>query len=220
MNELIFLGHTLLVVGFVFGALRLGKSSLIALMALQAVLANLFVVKQMSLFGFGVTCSDVFAIGSILSLNLLQEYYGKEAAQKAVNVSLLSLVFFALMSQIHLLYLPTQSDGTQGGFQAILGATPRIVLASIAVFYFVQKIDVRLYGWLKEKFEGGQLSFRMGISLLFSQLLDTILFSFAGLYGLVESLFDIILVSYLAKCLIIGCSATLVTFSKRFVKDV
>ena len=63
MNELIFLFHILLVLSFVLGALRLGKNALLSLLALQAILANLFVVKQISLFGFAVTCSDVFAIG-------------------------------------------------------------------------------------------------------------------------------------------------------------
>ena len=59
-------------------------------------------IKQIDLFGFSVTCSDVFAIGGILSLNLLQEYFGKEAASRAVKVSLLALLFFAVMSQVHL----------------------------------------------------------------------------------------------------------------------
>lgn len=220
MNEVLFLAHIFLVLGFVFAALRLGKSALVSIVALQAVLANLFVVKQMPLFGFVVTCSDVFAIGSILALNLLQEVYGKEAAQRAVKTSFLALLFFAFMSQVHLFYIPSENDAAHVGFQTIFSATPRIVLASIAVFFLVQKIDVRLFGWLKEKFEGKKFPFRVGISLLFSQLLDTVLFSFAGLYGLVESIFDIILISFLVKCLIIACSSALVTFSKRFVKKV
>ena len=119
MNESIFLLHVLVVLGFVLASLRLGKGALIALISLQGVLANLFVVKQMFFLGFSVTCSDVFAIGGILSLNLLQEYYGKEAAKQAVNISLLTLLFFAFMSQIHLLYAPTVSDTTHGAFQTI-----------------------------------------------------------------------------------------------------
>lgn len=201
----------LLVVAFVFWAARHGKSSLIALIALQGVLANLFVVKQMSLFGFSVTCSDVFSIGGILALNLLQEYYGRESAKLAVKISLVCLSFFAVMSQFHLLYLPIGSDP----FIPIFSSTPRIVIASIGVFYLVQQVDVRLFGLLK-----GRLALRMAGSMLITQLLDTGLFSFFGLYGLVESLFDIIVVSYLVKCLIIAASSTLVAFSKKWVKHV
>jgi len=216
VNELFFVSHIFLVVAFALLALRYGKSSLIAFIALQAVLANLFVVKQMSLFGFAVTCSDVFAIGGILALNLLQEYFGKEAAQQAVRISFLSLIFFACMSQLHLFYAPTPADQTHSAFQAIFASTPRIVIASMTVFYLVQKIDIRLFGYLKLFID--KLPLRIGLSLLISQFLDTVLFSFLALYGLVESLFDIIFVSFFIKCLIIATSSPLVAFSKRVVK--
>lgn len=214
VNELCFLFHVGAVIAFVLLALRMGRGALVALIALLGVLANLFVVKQMSLFGFSVTCSDVFAVGGILSLNLLQEYFGKERAKQAVQISLFSLVFFALMSQIHLFYLPTALDTTQGAFSAIFSSSPRIICASIATFYLVQQFDVRFFGLLK-----GKLPVRIAISLLISQLLDTTLFSLLGLYGLVESLFDIILVSFLIKCIIIAVNAPFVAFSKRFVKN-
>jgi uncharacterized integral membrane protein (TIGR00697 family) len=213
VNELVFLLHIFVVIGFVLGALRLGKSALIAFIALQGVLANLFVVKQMELFGFAVTCSDVFAIGGILSLNLLQEYFGKEAAKQAVKISVVTLLFFAFMSQIHLFYSPAVFDTTQEAFRAIFSQSLRIVFASLGTFYLVQQFDVRFFSVLKGKFP-----VRVAISLVCSQLLDTVLFSFLGLYGLVESVFDIILVSFLIKCLIIAVSSPFVVFSKRFVK--
>ncbi len=213
MNEVLFLLHTFFVVAFVLIALRLGKSALLIAIALQAVLANLFVMKQISLFGFAVTCSDVFAIGAILSLNLLQEYFGKESARQAASISLFALLFFVLMSQIHLLYTPTELDTAHIAFFTILSASPRLIFASIATFYVVQQFDIRFFGWLK-----GKLPLRVAISLLMSQLFDTVLFSFLGLYGLVESVFDIIVVSFLIKCAIIALSSPFVAFSKRFVR--
>ncbi len=219
MNELLFGFHILTVIAFALAALRLGKGALIAFAVLLAVLANLFVVKQMVLFGFTVTCSDVFAVGGILCLNLLQEYYGKEAAGRAIKISVFGLIFFVCMAQAHLLYAPAAGDGTQGAFETIFSSTPRIVLASIAVFYLVQKIDIRLFGWLKNFFEGRKLPWRMGVSLFISQLIDTVLFSFAGLYGIVDSVADIIVVSFAVKCLVIACNSALVGFSKRFAKE-
>lgn len=219
MNEFIFITHIFIVIGFVMAALRYGNGySLTSLVAVQAILANLFVVKQMSLFGMTVTCSDVYSIGCILSLNLLQEYYGKEVAQKAVQISFLGLIFFMLMSQIHLWYLPAASDLTQASFQTILSATPRIILASIGVFYLVMKLDLTFFAWLKSKMPANSFPQRIGISLFMSQLLDTILFSFLGLYGLVESVFDIIVMSYFIKCIVIACSASIVAFSKTWIK--
>lgn len=220
MNEFLFLCHILLVMGFVLGALRLGASTLTALIVLQAILANLFVVKQMDLFGFTVTCSDVFAVGGILGLNLLQEYFGKEAALRAVKISFFNMVFFLAMAQMHLWYFPSIQDVTHPSFALILGATPRIVIASVTVFFIVQKLDVILFGRLKKLLSQGQLPLRIGISLVLTQFIDTVLFSFLGLYGLVSSLFDVIAMSFSIKCLIIACSASFISFSKRWIHGV
>jgi uncharacterized integral membrane protein (TIGR00697 family) len=218
MNEALFFTHVLLVLGFILVAYRMGSSALIALVVLLGVLANVFVVKQMNLFYWTVTCSDVFAIGGILGLNLLQESWGPEKASKAIRVSLLCLIFFAAMAQVHLLYLPSVADKTQDAFLAIFSSSPRIVFSSIAVYYLVQKIDVRIFGFLKTLFAQKFLPFRLTLSLLFSQLLDTILFSFLGLYGLVESIFDVIVMSYLVKCIIIASSSTFVAAARRWVR--
>lgn len=214
VNESLFFFHILVVISFVFLALRLGKSALTALVALQGVFANLFVVKQITLFGFSVTCSDVFAIGAILSLNLLQEYFGKEAAKHAVKISFLSLLFFVVLSQVHLFYTPNQSDVTQVAFQTILTHSVRIVFASLATFFIVQQFDLRFFGWLK-----GKLPIRVATSLVCSQFLDTALFSILGLYGIVESVLDIMIVSFIIKCMIIFTSSPFVVFSKRFVRN-
>ncbi len=213
MNELIFLSHIFIVIGSSLMALRLGAKGLITFIALQGVLANLFVVKQMILFSFSVTCSDVFAIGGILSLNLLQEYFGKDQARQAVKISLAALLFFVLMAQIHLSYLPASFDVTQKAFKTIFSPSMRIVFASMATFFLVQLFDVRFFSLLK-----GKLFLRVALSLFCSQLLDTILFSFLGLYGMVESVLDIILVSFFIKCLIILASSPFIAFSKRFVR--
>ena len=216
-NEIIFLIQIFLVIGFTVGAARIGQNALAALVALQGVLANLFVVKQMDLFGLTVTCSDVFAVGCIVGLNLMQEYFGKEAAKKTIAISFFAMVFFVLVSQIHLWYAPSPQDQAHSAFVEILESAPRIVLASIFVFFLVQKFDTMFFGWIKNLTNGRHLGLRMGISLLLSQFIDTFLFSFAGLYGIVASLFDVIVVSFAVKCVVIGCSAPLAALSRRFV---
>ena len=199
MNELLFCLHTLVMVGFGFGALRLGSTALTTWVALQSVLANLFVLKQIDFLGFHVTCSDVFAIGSILGLNLLREFYGKEAAKRALWICFFSLAFFVGMSQLHLLYTPNSYDSTQGAFETLLSPSPRLMAASLLVFFLVQQIDLRLFNLLKQRFSN--FSLRHVGALVCSQLIDTVLFSLLGLWGLVADLFDIIVISFLIKLL-------------------
>lgn len=218
MNGPLFLLHIFAVLFFVLGALRLGKEALIALISLFAVLANLFVMKQIDLFGLEVTCSDVFAIGAILGLNLLQEYFGKEAAKIAIRISFGALIFFGAMVMIHLAYLPSSHDSTQSAYATIFSHTPRIVGASFFVYYIVQKWDLYFFQWLQKRFDNRRLGIRLLFSLLVSQALDTVLFSFLGLYGIVDSVFDIIVMSFAIKCAIIALSSPIAAFSKRWVR--
>ena len=218
MNFPIFLAHIAFVVGSVLLALRLGKTSLVAWIVLQAVLANLFVVKQMELFGLTVTCSDVFAIGAILGLNLLQEHFGKKEAKKAVNISFFALLFFGCMALIHLAYVPSPSDETHEAFRLIFSSTPRIIAASFAVYWLVQKWDIYFFQWLQKRFDGKRLAIRLWVSLFVSQAIDTILFSLLGLYGIVDSVFDIMVLSYGVKCFIITLGAPIAAYSKKWIQ--
>jgi len=218
VNELIFFLHIILIVFIAFGALKIGKEALIALTALLAVAANFFVLKQMLLFNWNVTCSDVFAVGSILSLNLLQEHFGKEAARRAVSICFFAMIFFGLMSQIHLFYTPSPYDYAHPSYLALLTPAPRLLLASLLSFFLVQQIDVALFSFLKKRFTSLDWRLRNGVSLFVSQLLDTVFFSLLGLYGLVASLESIIVVSFLVKLFIIASIGFLSSLSKRVVR--
>ncbi len=218
MNELIFVVHILLVVVLSFGALRLGQQALIVMAALMAVLANFFVLKQMLLFGWNITCSDVFAVGITLNLNLLQEYFGKESARQTIWLCFFSMLFFGLMSQLHLMYSPSLEDSSHLHYLALLSPTPRLLIASLISFFLVQQVDIRFFALLKDKFPRWSWNKRNLIALFNSQLLDTLLFSVLGLYGLVSSILDIIIFSFLIKMVIILSMTFFAQFSKRFVR--
>lgn len=257
MNELFFFFHIALVLGFLGVAFRLGAFAMMGFIALQAVFSNFFVVKEMDLFGFSVTCSDVFAVGGILGLNLLQEFFGKEAASKAIYLSFFALLFFYAMSKMHLLYVPSSFDRTHKAFETVFASNLRIVISSILVYFTVQRIDLHFFHWMKKRFslcrnnvknrefgKKGPEDFgseretmaewqgasenknfeedptqtktdsssyfginlfwvRLGISLFVSQLIDTVLFTLLALYGVVHSVWDVMVVSYLVKCMVI-----------------
>lgn len=217
MNEFIFIMHAIFVCAMLLIALRLGKEALITFIAMQAVFANLFVLKQICLCTLDATASDAYAIGGLLGLNLLQEYYGRKTTNLAIWISFFIAIVFAIVSQLHLLYVPITSDTTHLAYCAILGATPRIVAASLITYLIVQFFDATLYGYLKRRLNQKWYIARNYISVSLSQLIDTILFSFLGLYGLVEHVWDIILVSYIIKLAIVVL-ATPFLICARWVK--
>ncbi len=217
MNELLFLFHVIVVLLFTFIALRIGKESLIAWMALLAVISNLFVVKQTELFALQVTCADVYAVGAFLTLNLIQEYYGKECATRTCIIALGAQVALLFLSQLHIMYIPSVYDATHEAFNLILTPYPRIVIASFAVFYFVQRFDILIFQRMRDKLPFASFAFRSTICLILSQLLDTILFSVFGLWGIVHSLWDVMLMSFLIKLIVIALTSPL-TYLSRYIE--
>lgn len=218
-NELIFIAHTLITILFCIGALKLGKHALIAMLCLLGVMSNIFIAKQIMLFGFAVTCADVYAVGGILCLNLLQEFYGRELITKTIWISFFCLLVFLVMSQLHLWYIPNFFDMAASHYQALFGFMPRIACASIISYVTVQFIDTRIFSLLQKLFNGKFFTARAVISLILSQALDTVLFSFLGLYGMVGSVAQIIMVSLMVKLLVIVMSAPLISFTKRLVQS-
>jgi queuosine precursor transporter len=190
VNLAIFLLQVACIAAAIYGAYRLGKEALVTLAVLLSILANLFVIQQIELVGWNATSSDAFAVGALFSLNLLQKLYGKEVAKKGLWISFFAMLFFVAVSHIHLLYLPSLADTSRAHFDVVLSPTPRLLLASLATFFVVQWFDLYLFALLK----------RQTATLLISQALDTLLFSFLGLYGLVAELGQIMCVSYVIKC--------------------
>ncbi len=165
MNEVLFFLHLLLIFSFALFALKLGKIFLTTWIAIQAILANLFVIKQICFFHFNITCSDAFAIGSVLGLNLLQEYYDKQSAKKALWAAFFAMFFFSIMSQMHLLYTPSDYDTTHQAFKQLLSPSPRLFAASIFVFLITQHLNIHFFQFFKQKAHFLPFSLRSGFSI-------------------------------------------------------
>lgn len=207
MNELIFILQVVAVVLAVISGRRFGKEALVVLAALLAVFANFFVLKQIDLMGSTVTCADAYVVGHLLCLNWLQQEYGRESAMKTVQLSFAAMVSFAILTQIHLVFKPSDVDITQVHYEALLGITPRLLAASLATFYLVQRLDIYLFGKILNLMPKVAWKLRSAMSLVISQAVDTLLFTLLGLYGVVENWVAIFWMSFVVKCVVIALMA-------------
>ena len=215
MNEFYFFLQITMIIPLILFALKLGKEALIACFAIQVISANLFVTKQITCFGLNITCTDVYTISGLFTLNLLQEFYGKKAAKNTIWLVLFLLIFFIIMSQFQINYVPSKYDSMHDAFKKILDCTPRIMFSSFFVALFTQRIDVETFGFLKKKFPKKTFTFHFVGASLTSQALDTILFTFVALYGVVHNVGEIILMSYSVKIIAILSITPFQTFIKR-----
>jgi queuosine precursor transporter len=224
MNELIFIISIVTISITMLIALKRGKDTLIALICLQTVLANLFVTKQITLFGFQATPSDCLAVGATLGLNLLQEYYTKQIAEKTIWTSFFCCLFYTYAALLQISYQSSIPNCALSlCFDALLAPMPRLLIASLSVYIVVQQIEVRLYQFLSTKYSNQHFIIRNYSSVAVTQLIDTVLFSFLGLYRLtphfsdISTIFEIIMVSYSIKLVVILIAAPLLAVSKKFI---
>lgn len=215
INELIFLGQALAISLFALLSLYLGKSALVAFISLNCILANLFVLKQTTLFGLTATCCDSYTIGAVLGLNLLQEYYGKPVAQKAILTSFCLLLVTTIMSFIQTSYRPHTNDTAHLHFELLLTCIPHIAAASLLVYLLVQYLDSFLYAYLKQWCHGRYLLLRTAVCIASTQFLDTFLFTLLVFYDRpYQEIFSIIGISYSIKLLAILIATPYITASQ------
>lgn len=217
-NEYIFLIHCLLMGFGALGSLFLGAYALITFICLQLIASNLFVIKPVVLFGITATGADAFTIGAVCGFHLLQEFYGRDIAQKTIIISFSCLILFVAAGQIHLWYLPALSDQSHAHFAHILSVLPRITLASLSSYVITQQFDCWLFDKVRRAFAHRYLPMRNALCASLSQLFDTCLFSILGLWGIVDPLHEIILISYAIKLIALGLMTPCIILARALFK--
>ncbi len=204
-NSSLFIFQTLIGLFFVLLAFRFGLYWIMALIAVQAVLMNIFVLKMMNVFGFEITGGNVMYASIFLGTDMICEHYGKEKARKAVWVGFFASIFMIIMSQFMIWYSPSQLENgvlLHNTFTTIFSLTPRIVLASMAAYLISQNLDIYIYSAIKKATKDRFLWLRNNGSTMISQLFDSVFFTFVGLYGIVansENVWHIIIFTYIVK---------------------
>ncbi|MCC8073151.1 MAG: queuosine precursor transporter, partial [Clostridiales bacterium] len=204
-NELLLIGSLILTFSAVLLAYRFfGKAGLYCASAICTVLANIEVIILINAFGMEQTLGNILFAATFLATDILSECEGKKAANKAAIIGVFASVFFLLISQSWLLYIPSENDTAMESIKNVFSSTPRVIIASLSVYAICQLFDVWLYhkwwDFTKKKFGNSDkyLWLRNNGSTLISQMLNTLLFTifaFVGTYD-VKTLISIFLSSY------------------------
>lgn len=205
-NEILLIGSLMLVYGGVLLWYRLfGRSGLYGWTVFATIAANIEVLILIDAFGMEQTLGNILFASTFLVTDILSEVEGKKAANRAVNLGILTSVCFIVISQLWLLYQPSPNDVIFPHIQAVFSNTPRVMLVGLLVYAVVQKLDVWLYHrwwtFTDQRFGDHRkfLWLRNNFSTLISQLLNAVLFTlgaFGGIYD-ASTLLQITGVSYL-----------------------
>ena len=205
-NEILIILSFIVIYGGAVGFYKFfGKGGLLAFNVLATILANIEVLILVRAFGIEMTLGNVLFASTFLVTDILSENHGRKDANKAVIISTICSIFFIAISQMWLLYTPSENDWASGAIHTIFASTPRVVCASLAVYLISQLTDVWLYhrwwAWTTKKFGDSKkgLWIRNNGSTMVSQLLNTILYTFFAFYGTysMETLLSIATSTYL-----------------------
>ena len=89
----------------------------------------------------------------------------------------------------------------QAAFQEILGAAPRIMIASMIAYLVSLHHDIYVFHFWKKMTKGKHLWFRNNASTIVSQGIDSIIFVLIAFWGIYENnvLFSMIMTNFILK---------------------
>ena len=177
-NKLLFIIQTIIGLAFTLVAFSMGRNWLYGYIAVCIVLANIFVTKQITLFGIPATGGNVLYGSIFLATDLLSEHFGKREARQAILLGFGAALFYLIMSQFILKFSPSPDDwGAAEGMATIFDFAPAIVIASLMAYLISQFHDIWAFHWIREKTGGRYLWLRNNGSTWVSQLIDSVVFS-------------------------------------------
>lgn len=185
---------------------------LVGLYIACGLVANVTASKPVAL-GSAVVPAAVFIYAITFTLvDLINEKLGKARARQVVYTALAANLLLAGYTQLAV-SLPAASFYTgeqQEAFAAVLGSTPRIVLASLVAYLVASLIDVEIFAWWRKRI-GGYRWARVLASNTVSTLVDSVVFISVAFWG-VFPLLPLMQGQYMVKMGVTAVSLPLIYF--------
>jgi uncharacterized integral membrane protein (TIGR00697 family) len=166
--------------------------------------------------------------------DLITEVYGEKKAQYAIylaffmNLLMLGLIQLAVYLPAHQIWFVEgnrygyeELASYQTAFESVFGLSGILLFGSLLAYLCGQLIDIRLFGWIRNKTGGRHLWLRNNVSTIVSQLVDTVIvtsiYLFWGMGIGWEEGITIIFVSYCYKFLFALADTPVVYFGRWFL---
>lgn len=191
-----------------------GKLALVVWVSVALIMANLQVGILISTFGMSATLGNVAYASTYLATDILNENYGSKVARRAVFISFFILIIFILTMNFCFLY---DTSNNLAPFKEVFTPLFRYLVASLIAYFVSENTDILIYGFFKKRNPSFKLIwFRCNISPIFSELLDTAIFSLIAFWGVfpLKVMIGISISTYVLKVVTSMCDTPLVYLAK------
>ena len=180
--------------GFAVLCYRLfGRTGLYGVVIFSLLLANIMGPKLTVIGGLQTSMGVILYSSIFFATDLLSEKYGRKEAQRAVLLGFFVSVALVVMTQISMLFLPSNMPQTSAFALSVHEATvtlfdytPRFVFGSLLAYLISQSFDVWVFHRIRAATDGRHLWLRNTGSTLLSQAIDTLIYGLVVWWGLVD----------------------------------
>ncbi len=130
------------------------KNGLFAWVAVAIIIANIQVLKQITIFGINATLGNIIYASSYIATDIISEFYGKKTSKKAVYIGFISFIVFAVLTNTQIHFMSNRTQENFKSLENIFSSIPALLLASLVAYLVSQLNDVYLYQFIKKKFLG------------------------------------------------------------------
>lgn len=153
---------------------------ILTLLAVVCLLISNIITAKQVLLPFGITMTGavvIFPITYILS-DLFSEVYGYKWSRLVCYLSFLANLLMVLVFSLVIITPAPDYWTNQDAFMAVLGSTPRVLIASFLAFIVGGLVDDLVFKKLKDKHPNDMkgFGFRAILSSLFGELVDSLIF--------------------------------------------
>ncbi len=128
------------------------KNGLFAWVAVAIIIANIQVLKQITIFGINATLGNIIYASSYIATDILSEFYGKKTSKKAVYIGFISFIIFAVLTNAQVHFISNRTQENFKSLENIFSSIPALLLASLVAYLVSQLNDVYLYQFIKKNF--------------------------------------------------------------------
>lgn len=189
-------------------AKKINKASLLTILAalsiMSVIVSNIITNKQTELFGFAVTCGSFLIPLSYIVNDTIVETYGFNEAKKVTFISFLCNLIAVIFFNLTLIAPAAPTFTMQEEFLAVLGSTPRILLASFVAYLCGSLLNCYIMQRMKDRDGEKRLGLRCILSTVIGETADMTIFAFVAFFGTlpVDAIVQIIIVSSVIKILV------------------
>lgn len=175
----------------IFFAKYFGEAGLYSFIIIAIIAANIQVLKvsHFSFFASPVALGTELFAATFLATDILNEIYGKRAAEKGVLVGFFGMVLWTLIVLLTLAFRPVDGDTVHESMEVLFTPAPILLIASFISYLISQLSDVHIFNALRKRMAGRHLWLRNNVSTLISALIDNSVFSALAFFVLPRFVF-------------------------------